>query len=625
MYLKQCKRIAALAMIGALAISSVSVGVSEQKEAVAAAKKTKTDKLFGGGKGTKKNPYQIKTVKQFKNIGKNTTTLKKNYVLKKNLNFKNKTIKSIGMVTMSDMMKGDMSKAFSGTFDGKNHTLSNIKVGLDKGELGTGIFEIITGAVKNLKVKNVTSNGTKSAMFAGGVIGMANGGSVTSVKLTGKNSITGTNCIGGVVGGGNYTNISKCSVVGTTINVIGDNNFATGIIEQEDVAECGGLVVGGGFGGQVSNCTATGTVQATGNEPVGLGGIGGCLQCMDVVSDNTADVIIKAKNGHAVGGLCGYAGVGDDGDGVVQDPATIKNCNITVKIVADGATHVGGLVGTGLYFYNMEDRFNIVDCSVKGSIDGAVTPGTVAGRAEGSKVTSCTTDVTVNGIKSDVQIGTTTRMYQSGDHYAAGSDQAAAYQFKNVAGTYQGLFETICDAKYYDTWKKYVTSVVGEAAADETVKILQGACTGKYYGEEAVEKYKDHPETVAFNCSFIQGISKIKVEGNKINGFDVNGKEVFAHEYVFDSYNEDLGMGIYTYKTNDADAGEFTYMCFAGDTPATTYHIEFRYGSDKADLSKYAEGKYAYWLAAGIPENASEAMIDHVIQLFVIENLTQES
>ena len=66
---------------------------------------------------------------------------------------------------------------------------------------------------------------------------------------------------------------------------------------------------------------------------------------------------------------------------------------MTVNIKANGATHVGGLVGTGLYYYGEETVFKITNCSVKGSIDGAVTPGTVAGRAEGSTIESCTADV----------------------------------------------------------------------------------------------------------------------------------------------------------------------------------------------------------------------------------------
>lgn len=96
-------------------------------------------------------------------------------------------------------------------------------------------------------------------------------------------------------------------------------------------------------------------------------------------------------------------------------PSVIDNCNVTVNIKANDATHVGGLVGTGLYYYGEETVFKITNCSVKGSIDGAVTPGTVAGRAEGSTIESCTADVTIDENAGTEQVGTTTQMYESAD------------------------------------------------------------------------------------------------------------------------------------------------------------------------------------------------------------------
>ena len=583
------------------------------------------DKLFAGGKGTKKNPYKIKTLKQLQNIGKNKTTLTKHYVLVNNINAKNKTITNIGNVTMSDMMSGDMSMAFSGTFNGKGHTISNIKVKQESEEVGVGIFECVTGTLKNVTFKNVTSKGTSSSMVAGDVVGYAAGAKVTSVTLKGKNTVCGVNCIGGIVGGGMGATITKCTVSGTTVTVNGDNDFSTGIIEQCDVAECGGLIVGGGFGGTVKNCTAKGTISATGNEPVGLGGIGGCLQCMSIISNNTANVTINAKNGHAIGGLCGYAGVGDDGDGVIDAPATVKNCSVTVKINANGATHVGGLIGTGLYYYGMEDRFNVIDCSVKGTINGATTPGTVAGRATGSTITSCTTSVKVDNAESSEKIGTTSRLYMSGDQYEEGTDKAAEVLLNNLQGSYQGLFETICQDEYYDIWRNYAASVVGESNADATVELLQSSVTYTLYGEEAVEYYANNPDaSPMFDCYLQEDLATYTIDGNTITGYDASGAQLFSHEYSYVEYNDGGGMiPMYIYKTDDADAGEFTYFAFASDSPLTTYHSEFRYGSSLDELTTWFDGSYAYWMAAGITLNPSDAMIDNVIRLFVIENLSE--
>ena len=72
--------------------------------------------------------------------------------------------------------------------------------------------------------------------------------------------------------------------------------------------------------------------------------------------------------------------------------------------------------------------------------------------------------------------------------------------------------------------------------------------------------------------------------------------------------------GLYEYESDDADSGEFTYFCMAPDTNTTTYHIEFRYGSDLDALGQYDAGDYAYWLASGISTDCDQAMIENCIQ-----------
>ena len=283
------------------------------------------------------------------------------------------------------------------------------------------------GEVKNLTAKNINIHCTDTySMAIGGVVGY-NMGEIHDVTLTGENEIAGVNAIGGITGG-STNHVHDCTVDGTTIRVLGDNDFSDGRIIQCDVAECGGLIIGGSFGGTIENCTAKGKIIAEGNEPVGMGGIAGCLEMMDSVTDCTADVeIISAKGGHAIGGLCGYSGTHSVGDialateGVESHayPGIIKNCSVTVKMNVPGATHVGGLIGTGLYYYGEETAFKIVDCSVKAEITGAVTPGAVAGRAENSIIESCKAEVTLDGAELTDEIGKTDKMYESADQEGA--------------------------------------------------------------------------------------------------------------------------------------------------------------------------------------------------------------
>lgn len=570
---------------------------------------------FSGGTGTKNNPYQIRSVKELKLVENDLAAC---YILKKDIDLKGAQWKSIGSVSMEDMTKGNTSKSFSGVFDGNGHTISNFSCKEEKQEVAVGFFEYNTGTIKNVTFKNVTSKAGKNTMAVGAVIGV-NAGKATRVSLKGKNKISGTNCVGGIAGGGMNATITKCRVTGTTIQVTGSNDFLDGVIIQNDIAECGGLIIGGGFKGSVKDCYASGTVIANGKEAVGLGGIGGCLQCMKEIKGNKANVTIRTKNAHAVGGLCGYAGQGDDGTGKVQKPCKITDCTVKVNIVTKNATHVGGLVGTGLYYYGMEDRFTISNCTVKGSITGAVTPGTVAGRATGSEIISCKTTVKIDGKKSYKKIGKTSQLYQSADQYEAGSPKAASYLLKNIKGSYTPLFSTLCLKKYNQEWIDDSALLVGKNNAMAAAKILKSSVSGKLYGQQAVEAYSKENATSAFHCGFLQGVAKFKFSGNRISGKDKNGKLIFSHTYKYIGY--DKATGFYKFKTKDSNAGEFKYFVLAADTPDSTYHIEFRYGSNLEQLTKFTEGSYAYWMAAGISEDANPQMIRNSIRLFCVENL----
>ncbi len=327
----------------------------------------------------------------------------------------------IGTMDLEDM--SNYSCMFQGVFDGQGHTISNVTYETDEPVCGAGIIGMNLGEVKNLTAENINIHCTDTySMAIGGVVGY-NMGEIHDVTLTGENEIAGVNAIGGIAGG-STKHVHDCTVEGTTIKVLGDNDFSDGRIIQCDIAECGGLIIGGSFGGTMENCTAKGRIVAEGNEPVGLGGIAGCLEMMDTVTDCTADVeIISAKGGHAIGGLCGYSGTHSVGDialateGVESHeyPAVIKNCTVTVKMNIPGATHVGGLIGTGLYYYGEETAFKVVDCTVNAEITGAVTPGAVAGRAENCVIESCDAKVTLDGAELTDQIGTTDKMYESAD------------------------------------------------------------------------------------------------------------------------------------------------------------------------------------------------------------------
>ena len=208
--------------------------------------------------------------------------------------------------------------------------------------------------------------------------------------------------------------------------------------------------------------------------------------------------------------------------------------------------------------------------------------------------------------------------------FAEGSDDAsAAALLEAVRGTYEPLFPVITDPQHDALWLDPCAAILGEEAAPAMAEMLKAACSGTLYGQEAVEAFGDGSNGAQFDCLFINGVDQITFDGTTISG-TLAGEEVFSHEYAYAGKLSLAGMMEgYLYETADEDAGEFKYFYMMPDTPATTYHLEFRYGSNVDDLEKYNEGPYAYWLAAGFPVDADEDMIRNVITLFCEENLSE--
>jgi len=203
------------------------------------------------------------------------------------------------------------------------------------------------------------------------------------------------------------------------------------------------------------------------------------------------------------------------------------------------------------------------------------------------------------------------------------SESDAAELLDAVKGTYVALFPVITAPEYDQLWLDPCVAALGEEAGPVAAEMLKSVCNGTIYGQEAIDAYGDGSQGMQFDCLLINGVDQITFDGTTISG-TLEGNAVFSHEYA---YAGPLSLGGmmdgYLYETADENAGEFHYFFLMPDTPATTYHLEFRYGSDMEALTQYAEGPYAYWLAAGFPVDADEEMIRNVITLFCEENLAE--
>ena len=193
--------------------------------------------------------------------------------------------------------------------------------------------------------------------------------------------------------------------------------------------------------------------------------------------------------------------------------------------------------------------------------------------------------------------------------------------FKSLNGSYIELFsKTTClSPKYDDLWKSETLKYIDSTKADSVIAAIQGMCQGKRTGTEAIA-YNKQNNSALFCCSFLQGVRRFEIRNNRITGYDSDKNVVFSHKYKF---KEKDGNGNYIFESVDGNFDEFRYFWFMPDSPKSTYHIEFRYGSDKSQLSQMTEGKYAFWMAAGVRDGQEEEWRNGIV-LFIAERLKGE-
>lgn len=181
---------------------------------------------------------------------------------------------------------------YKGTFDGRGHTIKGLTVTTNDQFVGLFGYLDRAGTVKNVVMEDIqiTSNHVLMSGNTGGVVG-SSWGTIENCSVSG--SVSGTNCVGGVVGGQKAGSIIGCSssatVKGTRYvgGVAGQTNssatltacYATGnvIIEMDTKKNiAGGSLVGMNAGSSLLACYATGNVTSTGSS-TGYMHIGGFL------------------------------------------------------------------------------------------------------------------------------------------------------------------------------------------------------------------------------------------------------------------------------------------------------------------------------------------------------------
>ena len=178
---------------------------------------------------------------------------------------------------------------YKGTFDGRGHTIKGLTVTTNDQFVGLFGYLDRAGTVKNVVMEDIqiTSNHVLMSGNTGGVVGYS-WGTIENCSVSG--SVSGTNCVGGVVGSQKAGSIIGCSssaiVKGTRYvgGVAGEKwgtmtaCYATGNVTLEIGSQnnlSGGGVVGLSGGNRVLACYAIGNVNSKGGSTgnVHIGGL----------------------------------------------------------------------------------------------------------------------------------------------------------------------------------------------------------------------------------------------------------------------------------------------------------------------------------------------------------------
>ena len=168
------------------------------------------------GAGTAASPFQIEDYEDLKAIGTGNYLYSSSYVLTADIDASSSDFEPIGTVKDAD---GDT--IFSGNFDGKNFTISNLTI--DKpDEVAVGLFGLVDSAsIKNLTLKNAKVTGNEYVGALAGIVEESNIERVVSVN----GDVSGLYYVGGLVGlfGKDDYNTTKIKMIASTGNVLGIN------------------------------------------------------------------------------------------------------------------------------------------------------------------------------------------------------------------------------------------------------------------------------------------------------------------------------------------------------------------------------------------------------------------
>jgi hypothetical protein len=277
--------------------------------------------IEGNGSYTVTSADGLMNVAELVNGGKTDI----NITLDKNIDLTGKDWTPIGT---------SFDNSYTGTFDGGGHTITGLTITTKDQFVGLFGYLNRAGTVKNVVMEGIQI--TSNHMFGntGGVAGFS-WGTIENCSVSG--SVSGTKCVGGVVGAqkaGSITGCSSSATVKGTVDVGGVAGekwgsmtacYATGNVTLEIDSPknlSGGSLVGMNAGISLLACYATGNVTSTGSS-TGKVHIGGFLG-----NNYTTVTACYWKNNHE-------QGIGYNKENIVPEATKVDGTGVTWKNAVD--------------------------------------------------------------------------------------------------------------------------------------------------------------------------------------------------------------------------------------------------------------------------------------------------
>ena len=298
---------------------------------------------------------------------------------------------------------------FDARFEGNDHTISNLKINLVSEAFGTGLFGAAgsTAYFRNIRLSDMNITSTAGGNYLGSFIGYGERAELVNISASDIYiSAPSVAVLGGLVGGGDYADISSSSVVADTVSggsffvggLVGGGSYAN-ISSSSVVADeiRGGDYVGGLVGDGNADISSSSVVADTVSGGDYVGSLVGYGESARISSSSV--VADSVSGDDYVGGLVGYGSFADissssvvadsvSGDGYVGglvgsgEDADISSSSVVADEISGYLGDVGGLLGDG-YSADISSSSVVAD-----TVSGSANVGGLVGYGEDADISS---------------------------------------------------------------------------------------------------------------------------------------------------------------------------------------------------------------------------------------------